>query len=105
MWADQIIATLHSILKDFRGNVEWTLEKPEFSLEGRPGRNWVLILTRFKEMDETGKFSSFVEARRQLYEDDPGFGPKAHEDLTGIAQELDKRLSSLNVTDNIKNKP
>ena len=94
-WADQIIFTLHAVLKDFSGNVDWTLEKPEFSVEGRPGRNWVLSPTRLKEMDYSGKFSSFVEARSQLYQDDPSLGPQAYEDLDKISKEFYKRLSTL----------
>ena len=94
-WADQIIFTLHAVLKDFSGNVDWTLEKPEFSVEGSPGRNWILLPTSFKEMYSSRKFRTDVEARRQLYEDDPSLGPQAYEDLDKISKEFYKRLSAL----------
>lgn len=100
--ADQIILTLQSILRDFSSNVNWTFEKPEFSVEGRPGRNWVLIPTRLKEMDDSGRFRTDVEARIQLYNDDPSFGSRAYEDLVKIAQTLEERLSILKVNNNQK---
>ena len=97
-WAEEIISTLDYVLRNFKGNVQWTLEKPGDNINGNFIRNYVLIPTKFKEICE--RFRIDTEARTQLYKDDPDLGPKAYEDLAEIAKSLDYHLSVL-----AKNKP
>lgn len=83
--SEHVISALRAVLDSFSGNVSWSLTLS--------GRNWVLLPTRVKELEDSRQFRTDGELLDYLLREEPGLGPKAHEDLAAIADALAKRLS------------
>ncbi|WP_147305225.1 hypothetical protein [Alkalilimnicola ehrlichii] len=79
-----VIATIQSVLAAFVGNVAWSLKNT--------GRNWVLLPTRVRELEESGQFRTDGEVLDYLRQEDPFFGKEAHHDLVEIAGAVANRL-------------
>jgi hypothetical protein len=81
---ERVILALRSVLSGFLGNVPWSLKLSE--------RNWVLLPTQVKELEDSGQFRTDGELLDHLRREDPGLGRKAHEDLAAIADDLARQL-------------
>ena len=83
--AKRIVETLHQVVKDFSGNVSWSLRFQ--------GRNWVLAPAMLFEIEDSKRFRTDIEVLHHLQELDPNLGVKTVADIAAIAIRFKQMMS------------
>lgn len=87
--SSQAIARLKAAVESYVCGIEWTMTgRPRIGL---PGINWVIWPKRVYELREVAA-NMGISPSTYFSQQEPGFGPIAHEDMTGLVEHVRKSL-------------